>query len=327
LGLALCEHIVKLSGGRLGVKTKLGEGSTFWVELALGVGKRALSSNPESSVGKSNRPPSLGQERDGFVVDVTGTTVQGFQPPEGEGATPSSIVPPSISSEAGMSPETGYLPTLPPQSDSALKSIMEHGGLVELVVPRRPPEDEVRVVVAKSVTSTPSDRQGDITTDVSTVSTRQARSGDRPSYVSMPEPNPMFQSSVTSSGTTSSSAVSHPLSSDRPQSSSPPLRVLVVDDDLVTRQLMSRMLRRLGCIVETAENGQMALQMIVAPPQTPGTQVPTPTSITAPSLPPSPMRANTEERRFAVVFLDNQMVRHLLACLLQLELTVYYFSP
>ena len=33
LGLALVRSIVKLSGGRLGVRSKLGQGSTFWVEL------------------------------------------------------------------------------------------------------------------------------------------------------------------------------------------------------------------------------------------------------------------------------------------------------
>lgn len=33
LGLALVRQIVKRSGGRLGVRSKLGEGSTFWVEL------------------------------------------------------------------------------------------------------------------------------------------------------------------------------------------------------------------------------------------------------------------------------------------------------
>ena len=33
LGLALVRHIVSLSGGRLGVTSKLGSGSTFWVEL------------------------------------------------------------------------------------------------------------------------------------------------------------------------------------------------------------------------------------------------------------------------------------------------------
>ena len=33
LGLALVRQIVKLSGGRLGVRSKIGQGSTFWVEL------------------------------------------------------------------------------------------------------------------------------------------------------------------------------------------------------------------------------------------------------------------------------------------------------
>jgi osomolarity two-component system, sensor histidine kinase SLN1 len=33
LGLALVRQIVKRSGGRLGVHSKVGEGSTFWVEL------------------------------------------------------------------------------------------------------------------------------------------------------------------------------------------------------------------------------------------------------------------------------------------------------
>lgn len=37
------------------------------------------------------------------------------------------------------------------------------------------------------------------------------------------------------------------------------LNVLVVDDDPLTRKLMTRMLTRLGCVCETAENGLIAL--------------------------------------------------------------------
>ena len=35
LGLALVRQIVKRSGGRLGVRSRFNEGSTFWVELRM----------------------------------------------------------------------------------------------------------------------------------------------------------------------------------------------------------------------------------------------------------------------------------------------------
>ena len=35
-------QIVKLSGGRLGLQSKIGSGSTFWVELPLGVGRKTF---------------------------------------------------------------------------------------------------------------------------------------------------------------------------------------------------------------------------------------------------------------------------------------------
>jgi len=58
----------------------------------------------------------------------------------------------------------------------------------------------------------------------------------------------------------------------------PGLRVLVVDDDALTRTMMTRLLTRLGCNVLTAENGEIALEMMLS-----------------------------GYGRFAVVFLDNQM--------------------
>jgi osomolarity two-component system, sensor histidine kinase SLN1 len=67
---------------------------------------------------------------------------------------------------------------------------------------------------------------------------------------------------------------------DKPLTAVPPgLPVLVVDDDALTRTLMTRMLSRLGCNVSTAENGEVALEMVLS----------------------------GYDGRFAVVFLDNQM--------------------
>lgn len=53
-----------------------------------------------------------------------------------------------------------------------------------------------------------------------------------------------------------------------PQATSVPdperhLEALVVDDDALTRKLMSRMMTRLGCIVSDAENGALALEILL----------------------------------------------------------------
>uniref|UniRef100_A0A0W0EWA4 histidine kinase n=1 Tax=Moniliophthora roreri TaxID=221103 RepID=A0A0W0EWA4_MONRR len=50
LGLALVRLIVKLSGGRLGVRSKVGHGSSFWVELPLGVGAKTFISPDDLAI-------------------------------------------------------------------------------------------------------------------------------------------------------------------------------------------------------------------------------------------------------------------------------------
>jgi len=47
LGLALVRLIVQLSGGRLGIRSKVGKGSTFWFDLPLGIGASAISPHDE----------------------------------------------------------------------------------------------------------------------------------------------------------------------------------------------------------------------------------------------------------------------------------------
>lgn len=86
------------------------------------------------------------------------------------------------------------------------------------------------------------------------------------------------------------------------------LSVLVVDDDSLTRTLMKRILTRLGCHVTTAENGEVALELILG---SSAGQCMTPSSDASGNLGPileqEQSEGNCEESRFAVVFLDNQM--------------------
>jgi CheY-like chemotaxis protein len=83
-----------------------------------------------------------------------------------------------------------------------------------------------------------------------------------------------------------------------------------VDDDLLTRKLMSRMLTRLGCTVDTAENGKIALEKILgvgfdSPAKAEGGMAPAASVSFERPLPENQTQAPT----YDVVFLDNQMVR------------------
>lgn len=80
--------------------------------------------------------------------------------------------------------------------------------------------------------------------------------------------------------------------------------MLVVDDDPLTRMLMKRLLTRLGCSVSTAENGEIALEMILGPGNycTPSTDN---SGQTGPIL--EQAISATEENKYHIVFLDNQM--------------------
>ncbi|KAL8291941.1 hypothetical protein RQP46_002199 [Phenoliferia psychrophenolica] len=68
-----------------------------------------------------------------------------------------------------------------------------------------------------------------------------------------------------------------------------PVRALVVDDDLLTRRLMSRMVERLWCVVEVAENGAVALESILAV-QEDATDL------------------STVPQRYDIILLDNQFI-------------------
>jgi osomolarity two-component system sensor histidine kinase SLN1 len=160
---------------------------------------------------------------------------------------------------------------------------------------------------------------------LSATSSSETTKRPRPTYVALPSPQ-SFDMDVHPTSTSLSSYASGRSPSPRPTIDSSYIRespttpsagtninaglpVLVVDDDSLTRTLMKRILTRLGCNVETAENGEIALDMIL------GTRfhhVITPTSDVPGNLGPILEQEQrppelAEEGKYAVIFLDNQM--------------------
>lgn len=119
-------------------------------------------------------------------------------------------------------------------------------------------------------------------------------------------PRPTIASA--SSGGSGASSMPPPTTAAPDGPFQPPLNVLVVDDDALTRKLMSRMLTRNGCNVETAENGQAALELATSA-RNPFTFKP---SASTPGTAEKPRKVQTpyaheEGTRYDLIFLDNQM--------------------
>ena len=101
--------------------------------------------------------------------------------------------------------------------------------------------------------------------------------------------------------------INPPISGSSSLPTKQPLTVLVVDDDQLTRKLMARMLKRLGCDVTTAEHGAAALEMLLGSMFTPS-EAPTGSG----PLPLTPGTGSNHQepsapRFWDLVLLDNQM--------------------
>lgn len=247
LGLSLVRQIVKLSGGRLGVKSRVGEGSTFWVEMPFGVGPQTRKTD---NLEPHRRVNSMATEM----------------------STPS---------------EYRFLPSLRRgQSDTPLDKIDEQGGTTA----------QIQLVPTNYRFASPAP------TPV------LSSDGQLPSLPS-PLPSPALAILQGSGPFLRPDNVAHLSSSSAPPTSSTrssaaqrlefadgPLRVLVVDDDVLTRKLMGRMMERLGCEVTTAENGQVALDLLLGPPEREGNSDAT-----------RPGAIARDVFTFDVTFLDNQV--------------------
>ncbi|KIP05565.1 hypothetical protein PHLGIDRAFT_128820 [Phlebiopsis gigantea 11061_1 CR5-6] len=298
LGLALVRQIVKRSGGRLGVRSRFNEGSTFWVELPLGVGGKVAAglSTPDGRINEQ--------------FDMSTGKVDYMSP---------------RASTSSRSPVPVHAPV---SSPTAMHSIMEQGGLVEIQTGK---EDQGARVPTRTIgdPSTGTDPTPTRNSFTPTSSPEPTTPADRPltapednsdatlkpTHLELPRPRDfavegreagvahaaLAASVLTPGSTTSTAAFSTSTGSSAQLERG--IRVLVVDDDPLTRKLMSRMLTRLGCKVTTAENGEIALDLILnpAPRLTPSSE-----DTGSSGLVPGDSSAIGDER-YGVVFLDNQM--------------------
>ncbi|KIJ55470.1 hypothetical protein M422DRAFT_240090 [Sphaerobolus stellatus SS14] len=309
LGLALVRHIVKLSGGRLGVKSELGSGSTFWVELRLGIGRSTL---PRQS-GRSDSEKAYNLKLNGGNLAISKTPAPALFS-DGGASTPTEH-PGLMGNRSKSDGFAGFFPLVPTHTASALKSIMDQGGLVELAPRRTGLGDNAAMLNgAKPLDKTPLSEDNRQVPAIPPSKDPDAKpSNGRPTFIALPERESFFTGAVIHSAMPPSPGIQRALTQ---ASSSPnpslhvesPLYALVVDDDYITRQLMSRLLTRLGISVTCAENGAVALDLILGMEN----GVASPSVERSPSvLPSSPTlsdnRSSTQNPRFDIIFLDNQM--------------------
>ncbi|KAH9479237.1 putative histidine kinase 1 [Psilocybe cubensis] len=367
LGLALVRQIVKLSGGRLGVRSKTGEGSTFWVELPLGVGTKTFITGPPELPDGSSSSDLDTLQRTGARMNHLSDSADGV-----------AMAVDAAARKASRSRKISRTS----RSNAAMQGIMEQGGRVELVlreraysrgtsptiasrpkdsviavdasqasasssaaipedVPTKPPEELSDCVTPKQRPLSPEGSSERPNLTIPIPSSSEGGGGGRiqpirrPTYVQLPSPKkftmdeendgqqPLPTESAGSSYSQHSSDSKSfnnlkmfdsnfmrgsPSASFTALNIEPGMPVLVVDDDQLTRTLMKRILTRLGCTVSCAENGEVALEMIlgqkIALGSTPSSDA---SGNAGPILEQQQEQPVFDEGKYAVVFLDNQM--------------------
>ncbi|WVQ72758.1 hypothetical protein IAR50_002318 [Cryptococcus sp. DSM 104548] len=294
LGLALVRQIVKLSNGRLGVESELGRGSMFWFELPYSLppppkapraressGRNTPGPNTSGGInleraGSNDRASQAGFEqaansesgvpqRPGAVVRIQSAAEvidsashDGSERPA-IGTTDSTMPLLPAQTIPNLSAEEAVIHTYPPTSPSITSSTPSTSNSTAWLDPFAVPISYNTLTERRS--SEWSEDMGRAAAAVQRLESERAEEG-RGLGMGVGE---VAEARLSGEGKETSNADKAQAMKDevaKKGDGSAPLSTLVVDDDKLTRMLMSRMLSRLGHQVTTAENGKKALEMI-----------------------------------------------------------------
>ncbi|GAA5968789.1 hypothetical protein JCM11641_000734 [Rhodosporidiobolus odoratus] len=293
LGLSLVRQIVMLSGGRLSVQSRYGKGTSMIIDLPFAIGPQTraagdeiprnrfrtgtdamaisvekdkngnlpITPNTDSSAGSDYRFVSSLRKRnsDPTVNSIDETTEPSPVRQRDSSVSTQLSIPLAYRYPPGTSPP---LLTGPP-SPSIVFS--------QSTPPSQSPTGLQGIPVYPQTTASPLGFSHPFALAPPRPDNRShISSASAPAEVTVP-PHLTTPSSPVVSASRTSSRINVTPKPDASNSTAlvfpdGPLRVLVVDDDTLTRRLMSRMMQRLGCTTSTAENGKIALDLLLAPP-------------------------------------------------------------
>ncbi|GAA96782.1 uncharacterized protein L969DRAFT_97129 [Mixia osmundae IAM 14324] len=248
LGLALVRHIVQLHGGRLGVSSRQGHGSCFWVELPYEVGASVLKSVDKDALENygydkvyGNTPPVILEAGGGLKIQGSAIVGDKLTPTTEQRNFDFTTL--AVLTTDGSYSTTSSAPTEPLVMPATSRTGAQAPVATSTALP---PSDPAAVALSAPLANAPE-------------TTLSAPTLDRPAIENRSQSGPARMGLIRAASSAASG--------------SPPLdlpfrkrRVLCTDDDQLTRRLMTRMLTRLGCEVVCAENGRQALEVLLGQP-------------------------------------------------------------